>query len=176
MDKKIIILASMVFMASCNMGQNNPIDNNVWQKYSSNEGRYTLSVPKNYAFETDDEDGIYYGYSEDSEYKHMYVQTYDNLNNVQCSSAFIGIKENKAQNHNIWGKIDTMRYSMHSNLPSPICEPIRQAYSEDNIWIGSSDYAFCSENNGKIVLICISQMEDNPELAEEIFSTFEWLD
>lgn len=35
-------------------------------------------------------------------------------------------------------------------------------------------YALCSQKNGKTVVICIEQMTDNPDLAEEIFSTFRW--
>ncbi len=35
-------------------------------------------------------------------------------------------------------------------------------------------YAFCSQKDSKTVVICFSQMTDNPELAEEIFKTFRW--
>jgi hypothetical protein len=38
----------------------------------------------------------------------------------------------------------------------------------------ASVYALCSEKDGKTVVICISQMTDNPQLAEEIFKTFRW--
>lgn len=36
-------------------------------------------------------------------------------------------------------------------------------------------YALCSEKNGKTVVICLSQMTDDPKMAEEIFNTFRWL-
>jgi hypothetical protein len=35
-------------------------------------------------------------------------------------------------------------------------------------------YALCSEKDDKTVVICISQMTDNPEQAKEIFETFRW--
>ncbi len=35
-------------------------------------------------------------------------------------------------------------------------------------------YAFCSEKNGKTVVICISQMKDDPAMAKQIFETFRW--
>ncbi len=37
-----------------------------------------------------------------------------------------------------------------------------------------SAYALCSERDGKTVVICLSQMTDDPKMAEEIFSTFRW--
>lgn len=36
-------------------------------------------------------------------------------------------------------------------------------------------YVLCSEKNAKTVVICISQMKDDPKMAEEIFKTFRWL-
>lgn len=38
----------------------------------------------------------------------------------------------------------------------------------------TSAYALCSEKDGKTVVICISQMTDNPEQAKQIFETFRW--
>lgn len=35
-------------------------------------------------------------------------------------------------------------------------------------------YAFCSEKNGKTIVICMHQMQDDPKLAEQIFSSFRW--
>jgi hypothetical protein len=37
-----------------------------------------------------------------------------------------------------------------------------------------SAYAMCSEKDGKTVVICISQMKDDPEMAKQIFETFRW--
>jgi hypothetical protein len=37
-------------------------------------------------------------------------------------------------------------------------------------------YALCSEKDGKTVVICISQMQDDPKLAQEIFETFRWVE
>ena len=36
-------------------------------------------------------------------------------------------------------------------------------------------YVLCSQKDGKQVLICVSEITDNPQLAEQIFSTFKWL-
>jgi hypothetical protein len=39
-----------------------------------------------------------------------------------------------------------------------------------------SAYALCSGKDGKTVVICISQVTDNPDLARRIFETFRWTD
>jgi hypothetical protein len=38
----------------------------------------------------------------------------------------------------------------------------------------SIEYAFCSEKNGKTVVICINQVTKNESLAKQIFETFRW--
>ena len=40
----------------------------------------------------------------------------------------------------------------------------------------NSLYVLCSEKDNKTVLICISQVTDNPDLAKQIFETFRWTD
>ncbi len=37
-----------------------------------------------------------------------------------------------------------------------------------------SAYALCSEKDGKTVVICVSQVTDDPDLARSIFETFRW--
>lgn len=46
----------------------------------------------------------------------------------------------------------------------PLCRPTGSGVA----------YSLCSEKDGKTVVICISQMTDNPQLAEDIFKTFRW--
>ena len=40
--------------------------------------------------------------------------------------------------------------------------------------VNGSAYVLCSEKEEKTVVICISQMKDDPVLAKQIFETFEW--
>jgi hypothetical protein len=40
----------------------------------------------------------------------------------------------------------------------------------------NSAYALCSEKNGKTIVICVSQVTDNPDFAKQIFETFRWTD
>jgi hypothetical protein len=37
-------------------------------------------------------------------------------------------------------------------------------------------YALCSQRGDKTVVICLQQMKDDPKMAEEIFSTFRWIE
>lgn len=37
-------------------------------------------------------------------------------------------------------------------------------------------YVLCAEKDEKTVVICINQLKDNPQLAEDIFKTFAWID
>jgi hypothetical protein len=70
-----------------------------------------------------------------------------------------------------WGKVDFFDQYLSGNGiidyegDRPVCAQPGSAEHR---------YAFCSEKDDRTVIICISQMTDNPELAEEIFSTFRW--
>lgn len=67
-----------------------------------------------------------------------------------------------------WGKVDFFEiYGMDYELnKEPLCHP---KSGKDG-----AAYALCSEKDGKTVLICVSQVTDNPELARQIFETFRW--
>lgn len=70
-------------------------------------------------------------------------------------------------------------YEMHTfddSLCMPPYHPNDEGnYENNHVYDGVGAYVLCSEKGEKTVLICISQMTDNPQLAEEIFSTFKWL-
>ncbi|MFA6039392.1 MAG: hypothetical protein WCV62_05590 [Candidatus Peribacteraceae bacterium] len=71
-----------------------------------------------------------------------------------------------------FGKVQTQTDSFIRNSMSPdieyplVCMPINNS---TNI-----AYAFCTEKEGKQAVICLTQVTDNPQLAEEIFKTFRW--
>lgn len=71
-----------------------------------------------------------------------------------------------------WGPADTtIIQSKYDYVPEMgACRNIAKS-------AGGGAYGLCSTtSSGKSVLICISQMTDDPALAEQIFSTFRWLD
>lgn len=69
-----------------------------------------------------------------------------------------------------WGKVDEV-YS-DGDL-SPNCYT-RSIYGQAGPY--SASYVLCSEKDGKTVFICMMQVQDNLALAEQIFSTFRWIE
>lgn len=67
----------------------------------------------------------------------------------------------------LWGKIDYYEFGM--DLPADtenFCQPSETSFA----------YGFCSEKiNGESAFICVQQQIDTPKLAEEIFSSFQWV-
>lgn len=69
----------------------------------------------------------------------------------------------------VWGRMDYRELWRFSDSPAGftnICGPQS----------GEAIYAFCSEQDDKRVVICISQETNDKELAHNIFKTFKWLD
>lgn len=65
-----------------------------------------------------------------------------------------------------FGKVDDYeQYTGDAFAPRIYCAPWKPI---------TSSYVLCSENNDRAVLVCINQVQDNPAIAEEIFSTFHW--
>ncbi|MEQ1849140.1 MAG: hypothetical protein ABL890_00955 [Candidatus Peribacteraceae bacterium] len=85
----------------------------------------------------------------------------------------------KQNTHFLWGKVTFWDHELPGGdyeLPSTDCAPPKLWSKE---WKERKSgqfaaYALCSEKDGKRVVVCIQQMTDNPEQAEEIFSTFRW--
>ena len=68
-----------------------------------------------------------------------------------------------------WGSVDIWK-SLERNGWDPPYDPQNVVCTPAT----KNVYAFCSEKDGKTVVICINQMTDNPALAKEIFETFRW--
>jgi len=94
------------------------------------------------------------------------------LDSLSCSPSLIGASKTQSlpgtNGSTTWGKVDFFDIWKGDYAPGeqPRCRPM----GGEN----GAGYAFCSEKDGKTVLICISQVTDNPKLAEEIFGTFRW--
>jgi len=98
------------------------------------------------------------------------VHLYPSLS-ASCSSSDIGVNMPVVENSKegtvlVKGRVDfPLDYELTPLTPD--CRP----YKPD-----AASYIFCSEKNGRKVAICIFQITDNPELAEQIFRTFRWTD
>ncbi len=99
----------------------------------------------------------------------------------ECSSSITGISKPEKfvgiAGKTEWGRVDAWDIPMEQPYPNALCQPLEIAYQlQDNapsIPLHAA-YAFCSEYKGKTVVLCVSQMTDNPKMAEEIFKTFKW--
>ena len=106
--------------------------------------------------------------------KDSYVDLYHLDSN--CSPTTLGVSKPKdvsaADTKTLWGKVDFWKIYggaqgyIDYDGPHPLCH-------EGNSENGAA-YAFCSEKDGKTVLICISQVSDNPNIANQIFDSFKW--
>lgn len=135
-------------------------------------------MPNDFAHETDDEDGMYFGYSEKSIFGNMYIQSYDHLAPAHCNESITGASvTSEIQNANgkaAWGRVDAWDgygregWEWPDNWQDIKC-------SKEGTPPPASVYALCAEKNGNSVIICINEMTDNPQLAKEIFETFRWM-
>jgi hypothetical protein len=99
--------------------------------------------------------------------------------NLSCTPELHGIFDTplntltNGDNKINWGKVNFFEKFGHMGErvdyePEwPVC-PEQIDATESHI------YALCSEKDGKTIVICISQMTDNPGLAKQIFETFRW--
>lgn len=91
----------------------------------------------------------------------------------QCSPSTLGASSAQsltdANGTTTWGKVDYYDIYWTGDFPHEFDPNLCKPLSSEGV-----AYALCSEKDGKRVLICISQMTDNPKLAEEIFRTFRW--
>lgn len=142
------------------------------QTYSNVQVGYSFSVPNGFGHETDDDEGMYFGYGENSKFGQISVQSYDHLQSAQCTETLLGASRvsvtGTMNTKSMWGKVDFFEIQGSDYLPenAPKCRPM----SGKN----GVGYAFCSEHEGQTVLICIGQKRDNPQLAKEIFESFRW--
>ena len=102
-----------------------------------------------------------------------------------CSPSLTGASQTERLAHANgkaeWGRLDWTQWRrIDKAYPDALCQvPLEHCgdvdeWSYEGCQKGQAAYALCSEKDGKTVVICISQMTDNPEQAKEIFETFRW--
>ncbi len=94
---------------------------------------------------------------------------------ITCSPFFTGASVmamlSAANGKAEWGRVDHFDNEKMGEFETddqkPICIPPTNK--------GAAGYALCTEKDGKTVLICISQIKDDPKMAQQIFETFRWV-
>jgi len=105
------------------------------------------------------------------EHEDYYVQLYES--SPSCSPSSLGISqpevdEVKDGESVMWGKVDAYLGDMYP-VPEPNCM-VNPPYTQMAV-----SYMLCAEKMGKRVAICVMQVTDDQEAAEEIFSSFRWV-
>jgi hypothetical protein len=99
------------------------------------------------------------------------------FNDVHCDSKLIGIADKNSIQHTnekmIWGKMDFYKGWNLEGWEPPYDKNILVC----DYYLGKPQsilYGFCDEKNNKTVIMCLTQLKDNPSLAEDIFKSFRW--
>lgn len=139
---------------------------------------YLINVPLGfkYAEKAPSDEYYYFGYPIDVKNVVRSIEFY-NSEISTCTPFLTGastmIELPDANGFAVWGRMDFFKmYSGEGGIidhegERPLCA---QPSSSEN------RYAFCSEKNGKTIVICIEQSTDDSKLAEEIFQTFRWIE
>jgi hypothetical protein len=145
-------------------------------QYSNSEYGYVIEAPNNFEIGKHAIQGVIQGpglFAQNGTDIDIYDPASPNPP-TSCSPSLTGASQVEplvnAKGKTEWGKVDFFEkykgdgFIDYDGEP-PLCAQPSKAKHR---------YALCSENNGKTVVICISQMTDNPQLAKEIFETFRW--
>ena len=104
--------------------------------------------------------------------QHAGIEIY-HLQESSCPPPNFGISNyTKNKNGMMWGRVDYWDRGP-GFPPEPLCRPPVVHFDVDS---PAKTYGFCAEKDDRTVLICISQMTDNPSLASQIFSSFRWIE
>ena len=159
-------------LGACTPSSAPSLDNkDISQRYASPLG-YEIDVPSGYSYAENapNNDYFYFGYSIDSPISIRTIELHEI--GIPCTPSLIGVSQpsplTDANGKAEWGRVtywDRFPHDVGFSEPEPHCRP---ASGNGNA------YALCSEKNGKTVVICISQVTDDPALAKQIFETFRW--
>ena len=199
MFKFIVIISLLIVLMSCQGLNSSPNDSpsSTFSKgtaFSNEQFGYQLYLPEiitessSWLNGITGESGPSFGsdinYSIDPPFGRRSISVNVHPSAPSCTPYTTGITEEKVLekvgDHTVWGKLDiTLKQGVHTNI---ICSyPKIEECRKDKDYqtclatnIGA--YDFCSEEDDKRVVICISQQTDDPKMAEEIFKTFRWID
>ena len=136
-------------------------------QYKSDVYHYSIEAPLNFEIGKHAVQGIIKGpgfYSPDGTNVDIYEDSFP------CSPELTGASETTklttANGMAEWGRVNIFDSGGMDFPPDfkDLCRPP----------VYGSAYVFCSEKEEKTVVVCISQVKDDAELAKKIFETFKW--
>lgn len=175
---KLLSLSSMalvaILLSSCSGNSSADTDSNGFHLYRSPED-YVIEVPIGFSRSQLAPSGTYYyfGYSNNQTSGVSTVELHPL--SQPCSPSTIGsshVKQLPDANEGAeWGLVDVWDKFGEGDIPDwkhVVCK-------KDGTPPPTAVYALCTEKNGKTVMVCIDEITDNPTLAEQIFSSFRWM-
>jgi len=104
-----------------------------------------------------------------------YYLSVDHLSSLTCTLSSLGTSEpvvnmQKPGEILVWGEIDQKNDGTYS---WPNCL-VKSIYPDKNPREHLTAYGLCAEKDGRKILICITQVTKDFDLAKQIFSTFRW--
>ena len=178
---KIYLFLSIVLLAGCNsINQPNGAISSDSYQYSNTKFGYDITIPKTATGKNTPEDsyagfGTYSRLKNDPRPEDLQIKILagnELPKNSPCSPSLTGATETTpllhANGKAEWGRANWKELQKQEGYIPP--------FNTENIKCGggTNDYAFCSQKDGKTVVICIKQQRDNPELAKQIFDSFKW--
>ncbi|MDD4628949.1 MAG: hypothetical protein PHE68_06230 [Candidatus Peribacteraceae bacterium] len=178
--KKVVQLAAVLILTGCvALAPEEPIIPIGWTKVGTSE--LGLAVPPliQEKIHRPDDSWAYITYdksttkrqSNDFSIEVFSPAAIDKCDDLGVSKPIINEKRNN--DVLVWGEVD-FRFSKWPDDPDMRIPEERNGVPCYPVKPATAAYVLCSEKNSKRVLICISQVTDNPELAEQIFNTFRW--
>ncbi len=100
------------------------------------------------------------------------------LSSASCSPSIVGASQLNPLSDQAeikWGRVDYYDTEIYNPNPSPLCRLIDIfPVANSNYTDRRATYGLCSKYNGITAVVCINQMTDNSELAQQIFESFRW--
>jgi len=171
--KSLVVCSAFLLLSACAGTEEYLPVADGFTSYESPSG-YLIVTPLGftYAQNAPSREYFYFGYPHNSDTGLRTIELRESES--KCSPSLTGTSQmtslSDANGGAAWGRVDYWDRFPHEvpfDQPQPQCRPGSGSRE-------SSAYALCSEKDGKTVVICISQVTDNPDLAKQIFETFRW--
>lgn len=182
--KKFFLTSSAILLISCSAENSNRNSNN-WHTYQNVNYNYLLKIPDEAYIpnKSQAKDQVFFGnikQLEENSGEAFDIQIYGKKDSNNCVPSITGTSNLKNLSNEVmgksgWGRMDAWDgYGQEGWEYDPKWANI--VCKKEGTPAPQEIYVLCAEKDEKTVVICINQMTDNPQLAEEIFKTFRWID
>jgi hypothetical protein len=170
------IFIGTIFLVGCmpnSSGSNTVADGIGLKEYCPKNEHYCLSVPSNFDKLIGENNLSVYTTPLDTPLeKTVVIQPF--FSSKSCSQAITGassLKPISAERPNLlFGRVDLFDTQYENESVDPqgnsFCHPTPN---------NRNTYALCTNNKERTLVVCLNQATDSPDLAKQIFETFQWI-